>query len=221
MWSGTPARGDLGGTGTQAGSSAGLWGDIAEGAPEDATSVVRSAVGMGLIRQVHTQGCRNHWHSLACGAAGGGVLGSRAAGGGVLGSGAGGGGVLGSGDGGGGVLGSGDGGGGVLGSGAAGGSVLGSGAGCGGVLGSGYGGGGVLGSGDGGGSVLGSGAAGGGVLGSGDSGGGVLGSWNSGGLVRRADLPRLDGFTVPLPRLGWWHSCRHTPNCTPGSSFGG
>ncbi|KAJ1104271.1 hypothetical protein NDU88_001683 [Pleurodeles waltl] len=66
---------------------------------------------------------QNHWRSLACGAAGGGVLGSGDGGGGVLGSIAAGGGVLGSGSVAGGVLGSGAGGGGVLRSSAAGGGA--------------------------------------------------------------------------------------------------
>ncbi|KAJ1215241.1 hypothetical protein NDU88_002850 [Pleurodeles waltl] len=109
-----------------------------------------------------------------------------------------------TGAGGGGVLFSGAGGGGVLGSGAGGGGVLGNCAGGGGVLGSGAGGGGVLGSGAGGGGVLGSGAGGGGVLGSGAGGGGVLGSSAGDGLVHRSGFPRLAGFTVPLPHLGWW-----------------
>ncbi|KAJ1107304.1 hypothetical protein NDU88_004696 [Pleurodeles waltl] len=112
---------------------------------------------------------QNHWRSVACGAAGGGVLGSGSAGGGlVLACGAAGGGVLGSGSAGGGL---------VLDCGAAGGPVLGSGAAAGGLL---------LGSDAAGGPVLDSEAAAGGpVLGSGAVAGGLLlGSGAAGSLVR-------------------------------------
>ncbi|KAJ1215771.1 hypothetical protein NDU88_003378 [Pleurodeles waltl] len=53
-----------------------------------------------------------------------------------------------------------------------------------------------------GGGLLDSGDDGGGLLGSGDDGGGLLGSGDDGGLLRRAALPRLAEFLVPLPHLG-------------------
>ncbi|KAJ1208190.1 hypothetical protein NDU88_003576 [Pleurodeles waltl] len=49
--------------------------------------------------------------------------------------------------------------------------------------------------------------SGGGVLASDDrAGGGLLGSWDDGGLLRRAALPRLCRFLLPLPHLGRSHS---------------